>query len=419
MPRGQSIGAFVEEVDSGIYPGVPQTKVPLWIDGSNVVFREGGIKPWPPARLLAQKISAEEVRGMISQSIDGEPTAFWGTASALFMYDAPGAVVDVTGTTTPTGTDGSDTIPATLWSFAPWGRFTLATNGREILQIKLPLADFVNVTGMGWDTAEIVKVISNHIMVLNTGNSPTPTDNHIPSMYEWADADSYTTWTPAADNSAGANQIRELQGGIIAAEALGEGIGVYGKDQLFLISFIGAPFYFGHQHLIDGVGAHSKHAVAPIARVHYGWGPRGIWRTDGVNFEYIDAPVRDYILADINPNYLSKIFAWHNETLQVVVFFYPSGGSIVCDKGVAFNYAAQHWTIPGFARTAATGGSVFPYPLSADEQGNIWNENVETEAGGAVVNLPLLLTATAQSTLGYNYGGYNQAGYGGESYYDG
>src|SRR5688572_30477453 len=88
------------EILTGIQPATRHDANDLWIDGSNVVFREGALRPEPGQLLLFPKISSDPIIGFGESERGGHPILFWGTRTKLYRADlsqALGAqITDVT-----------------------------------------------------------------------------------------------------------------------------------------------------------------------------------------------------------------------------------------------------------------------------------------------------------------------------------
>lgn len=412
-------------VAGGLSPSLPFDKIPLWADGSNVVFQQGGVRPFASQVQLAAKLSTARPLGAMEMSLSGTRALFWGTAKKLYRFlDGTGSAVDVTRTsggdydtdaTSPAWTAAPDSTinqEATLWSFAQWGDAScFATNGGSRIQVyDAPSGKFRDIASAAAapDRAEILFRWRQFLLAFNTSNG-----SHV---VDWADADNPEgtgAWTPSTTNTAGELEIFDLNSPIVAVVELGDAIGIYGTDQLKALVAVDPPFYFAQQHLLTGIGAVGKHSVVNVGRLHYGISHRGIFRTDGTQIQWIDTPqISDYIFLNVNMRQLSKALAWHSPSEQVVRFFWPEAGENNNTRGVEFNYGNDSWTILGYGRAAATPGSVFFFPIALTNEGDVLQEQVDDQAP-TVGSSPMVLGAAATLTVGYDQGGYDQGGYDG------
>jgi hypothetical protein len=354
---------------------------------------------------------------MAEMEQSGVPTLFWGTASALFM-GAPPTRSDETRVSGPyTGiSKATGTQMVSRWSVVQWGTWVLATNGVDRIQIWKPSptqTEFKDLSlaastsdGAEPEFAELLIKFKAFVLAANTNNG---TD-----FVDWCAEDDVSVWTPSPSNLAGSKQLRNMRSPIRAASPLGDGIAFFGDDRSVYCSFVGSPNVLGFRDFVDGTGALSKDAVTTVGRHIYGMGKHGIWRTDGVQVQYIDDPaIHDFVYAGgINREQLSQVIAWWNPAERMIVFFFPEPGSDFNSRGVGFNVDNNSWTILGFGRTAATSSTAFRFPVTADQLGNIFQQSI-SEFPFTSDGIPVALQEVVTIAQGYGIGGYAQGGYGG------
>jgi len=402
-------------ITSGLHPSLPDSEVPLWRDGDNIVFTEQSARPGLGQFPLFAFLDAGRGLGIIEHEIEYATQslkyAFWGTRTKLWMGVDPtntlGSVtpVDVTraaGVYTGTRDD--------LWSIASFGTVVIATNGVDEVQVLVPSGEpnsalFVNLSTVSDlpDTfrAKLVAVSGPFILFFNTDNSN--------QEVRWGDEDSFATFQPASDNFARDLIIRDIQSDIRAVLDLGGGLAMYGRDQVHWVQFAGPPFFFQTDHLLSGVGAVGKHSVVAVGRQHYGFGPTGIYVTDGSGFEYIDKPsIHDYIYGKLDVLLANRVIGWEDQKQEMVFWSFPTITGI--GETVGFNYRTGAWGKYGYYRTAAVASAVFNSPLLIDTNGSVL---VQGGSGGVSGGNPIVLTTTGAFSIGYGYGGYGIGRYGG------
>src|SRR3972149_1204346 len=430
-----------EKIDSGVYKDAPNNLIPLWADGLNVLFTENVVQPFPPHLVLVGKIETNPIAGAVEAIIAGVPNLFFGTATKLYRYiSGGGALIEVTrsnvGAQVPyTGIqDATVSTPSTRWSFANWGQFLLAANGVDVPQIWKPtiippntdffpigspdgFTEFANwvqdpagsPVALPFAWAQIVRTLGPYVLAYHTSNGD--------AMVEWCHTDNVELFTPAANNAAGNHFIRNLGGPVVAVEPLGRVHGIYGLDQLHIGEFIGSPFYFGFQGpILRGVGAVSKNSIAVVGDEHFGFGPRNLFRTNGAQIDLIDEGIiHDFIYNDLNRTQLSKVIVWYDTATKVVFFSWPSKNSLFNDRLIGYNTLNRTFCPYDFARTAATSGRIWPFPITFDQQGNIYQQGSDViEPSTATGALPLSMASPRlQASMGYGQGGDGQLGYGG------
>ena len=437
----EKIASF-DNLDTGIWPSVPNDKAPMWVDGRNIIFKERSAQPIPGQFSLLNKLFTSPGVGVIEHVISGVPYLYWGHKDRLFRFKGDDFTVS-DATLTDKGVPGpavvqltyagienqSSSARQTRWSFATFGTFVLATNGVDFPQKWKPAGpDFwpdgaadgvpefdnwkVDATdGSIPDRAEIVRELGPYVILFNTDDGQ--------DISQWSDEDAIDIWLPTATNAAGQLPLRDMNGEILSVEKLGRGLGVYGRDQLLFFEFVGAPFYFGAREILTGIGAVGKDSVTVVGTDHYGFGPRGIWRTNGSAREYIDEPVHDFVYQNLNLDQISKVVSWYDASQGVVFWSYPQANSLFNSISVGYHIATSNryeehvWGIYEFARSAATSGSIFDFIVTIDRLGTVYQQGVET-AVGSPEGVPLQVPATMTLKLGYGEGQYGKFTYGGK-----
>ena len=403
-----------ELVRSGITPSLENDVPPLWVDGGNVVFRDGGIRPEPGQFKLFDKLQKKPVIGVNEMVRDGNKILYWGSVDKLYKGDRTQTPPTAEVGTGYTGIqDATESQEATRWSLEPWGRWMFAANGINDLQVDkatgtmVPLEDEVGFTfpdGIADNFApEIVLKIKSFLMAFRQNDG----DAGLNTVY-WCSDNSPLDWATAADNSAGNIPIRDMPSPIIAALPMGSGAATYSTSSMHLVQFIGSPNWFGVARVLDGIGAFGKHSVVVVGRRHFGMGPRGIFETDGTDFRYIDQPeAHRYIYDDINLVQKSKVVGWHDVDLERVVWFYCSKQSNTWDRAIGFDYRNRVWMFPQYYRSAASQTAVFDFPITADEDGNIYLQSI-----GSVPPPPDSAPIQLQDSVGFSGVGFGEGGFG-------
>lgn len=373
----------VKDAATGLWPGVHDSKCPLWKDGRNVLFTAEGVrkmKGW--SSLNSGSGTANPIRGATQQQISGIQYLFYGTPTALYRWrasDSTGSDVSKAGGYSG-NTNDTATQVASTWSFANWGTYIIATNGQDSPQsyqigTSTLFSDFA--VDSEFTTAEIFLKHSAYLLAFNTDQGS--------NWVHWCDTDDITTWAPTASNAAGNLIIRDLESEIRAAVPIGDRIAVYGKDSMHIISFIGAPNYFGWTPAVNGIGAVGKRAVVSVGRKNYGLSRHGFWVTDGVEFQWIDEPaIRTWHQDRMNWSQASKVCSFHDEENTQVVWYYPTDTGEP-EEGVGYNYIKGVWTIFSHGRTTAIERQVFGYPITATSSGDLFYENFGDDADGSAM----------------------------------
>ena len=363
--------------NSGVWPDLHPLNNPLWRTGTNVLFKNGGVEKMGGWGNPFTKPASTPVRGMLQRRESGVQELYFGNPTTIYKWN--------TGTPTAVGTgytgntDSTVTVPASVWSMVDWGTWVLATNGVDVPQIYKGSSFTTLNVGTEFTTAEILIKRGPYVLAFNT--TGVNTYNGI-NAFHWCSDDDVEDWTPTSVNTAGNQMIRDMTSGIKAAVPLGDRIAVYGTDSMYLVAYTGAPFYFGYYPALNGIGAVSKAAVVSVGRKNFGFGPSGIWETDGAQFKYIDPGIHDYIYDAFNDEQKEKVCGYHDEFNTQVCFYYPTttGEPTV---GVGYNYMDGTWSIFNHGRTSALERDVFTWPVLATSTGDIFFHNFGLNADSA------------------------------------
>ena len=200
--------------------------------------------------------------------------------------------------------------------------------------------------------------------------------------FAWCSEDDPDTWVAAAANSAGSLTIREAKSEIKAAVPLGDNIAVYTESQLFIVSYVRAPFYFGYRPAMDsGIGAVSINSVVSVENLNYGLSRRGLFKTDGVNIELIgsDSGVDDYIRDNIASTEYPQVTAYHNERNTEVTWSLPINLAEPTQE-IFYNYATGAVGLRSSSLSALHDSGIFDLPISGDVSGNVYFEGTGVSA---------------------------------------
>lgn len=421
----RQLADIAAELFSGAHPSVPNDMKPLWTNLSNLLVFDAAVQPSPGHFLFADKIDVAAVIGMIEAELavpggasgDRAKYLFWGNLAKLFRRNGLTRVVtDVSRAVGGPYASGlsehqQEDHLAHRWSFSQWGEWILGANGDDELQILLNSdpdpALFQDIVQPGpiplpFSKAEIIRRIKVFAVALNTSIGP--------DFFHWSAEDDPYVWTPTNANSAGSLLIRHLNSQIMAALDLGPGLGIYGRDQLHLAQYIGPPEIIGEEKILDGVGAWGKDAVCRVGATHYGWGPRGIFSTDGSQVQYFDAPsIRDEIEKNLNYDQSSKIVAMPLTQYDSVFFFYPRGTELWNSAAFGIHIPSRTIWPQDYGRQCMVPGTVFDFAITGDAKGNIFmiTEEIAPESGSQG---PLTLVGSCELTFGVGEGGVGELG---------
>ena len=201
----------------------------------------------------------------------------------------------------------------------------------------------------------------------NPYQSGTPNTTFNPLLVRWSDqADEYE-WVPAVTNQSGEFALSNGSE-IIGARSTRQEILIWTDTALYSMQYLGAPYVWGFQILMDNLSIMSPNAMVTVNNVTYWMGRDKFYMYTG-RVETLPCTIRQYIFQDVNIDQNYQIFAASNEGYNEVWWFYVSNdteGSTTIDKYVIFNYLDQVWYFGSMARTAWLDSSLQPHPVAAD-----------------------------------------------------
>jgi hypothetical protein len=200
------------------------------------------------------------------------------------------AVTDVsvaggyTCTTAPTVVDEYQNT----WAFANWGNIVFACNRSEtlrgLMQYQATSASaFADIATS--PLAGSVVVFKDFVIAGNIGNTFGGGIVGTNDMIAWSDQGNYTVWTPASGVQANWARTRDSDGDIVALKRLGDSVIVYKRNAIYRMTYIGPPYTFKLEKVVDGigvlVGSGYPPCVVDIGNAHIFIGDSDVYLFDG------------------------------------------------------------------------------------------------------------------------------------------
>ena len=235
----------------------------------------------------------------------------------------------------------------------------------------------------------------------------TPNTDFNPMLVRWSDQENPYEWVPAITNQAG--EFALTHGSfIMGAIPTRQEILVWTNSALYSMQYLGAPYVWGFNILMDTISVMSPNSMITVNNVTYWMGVDKFYMYSG-RVETLPCSLRQYIFDDINKDQSFQVFAGGNEGYNEVWWFYVSNSSNATevDKYVIYNYLDRVWYYGSMARTAWLDSGIRQYPMAANYDNRIlYHEASVDDVSGLT---PVAINAYVQSSDfdigdGHNFG---------------
>ena len=242
----------------------------------------------------------------------------------------------------------------------------------------------------------------------------TPSTVFDPMLVRWSDQENPYDWVPSVTNQAG--EFRLTNGSyIMCARSTRQEILVWTDSALYSQQYLGPPYIWGFNILMDNISIMSPNSAITINNVTYWMGTDKFYMYSG-RVETLPCALRQYIFADINKDQGYQVTCGGNEGYNEIWWFYCSTNSTQIDKYVVYNYLDRVWYYGALNRTAWLDSGIRQNPMGTfingvDDVGNplgrvVYHE-VGTDDASGLSTVPI--TAYVQSSDfdigdGHNFG---------------
>jgi hypothetical protein len=244
-----------------------------------------------------------------------------------------------------------------------------------------------------------VSDVSRFLLVFGTNDYGSTTLD--PMLIRWSDQESLTVWYPAVTNQAGSVRLSHGSKIVTTLQSRQE-ILVFTDQAVYSLQYLGPPYVWGTQLLVDNVSIAGPNATAIGSGVTYWMGVDKFYKYDG-RIQTLRCDLRQYIYDDINSLQYDQIFAGTNEGFNEVWWFYCSQNSVdsKIDRYVVYNYAEDLWQYGSMGRTAWLDTGLRNFPIAATYSYNIVNHESGVDDNETATTLPIEASITsAQYDIG-------------------
>ena len=301
--------------------------------------------------------------------------SFSGSASSITVSGTTAVNVYpymyITGTNLPANTQvastyvtGATTVPiTTTTSGASSGSYNFSYAGAYVPN----------------QTYQVIASAIQEFVICFGANSYVPGNSNTafnPMLVRWSDQANAYQWVPQLTNQSG-EYLLTNGSYIMGARATRQEILVWTDSCLYSMQYLGAPYVWGFQVLMDNISVMSPNSMITVNNVTYWMGRDRFYMYSGV-VQTLPCSLRQYIFGDINQEQAYQVYAGANEAFNEVWWFYVSQSSAntVVDKYIIYNYLDRVWYYGTMGRTAWMQTGTQPYPIAADYNGRLlYHEN--------------------------------------------
>jgi hypothetical protein len=299
-----------------------------------------------------------------------------GIAPSVYPY------MYITGTNLPAGTrvaanyiPGATTVPInTTTSGASAGNYSFSYAGA-----------FVPT-----ETFQVVASSIQQFVIAYGANSyepGNPATTFNPMLVRWSDQANAYQWIPQVTNQSG--EFTLTNGSfIMAARTTRQEILVWTDSCLYSQQYLGSPYVWGFQVLMDNISVMSPNSMITVNNVTYWMGRDRFYMYSG-RVEVLPCALRQYIFNDINSDQSYQVFAGANEAYNEVWWYYCSTNTTTVDKYVIYNYLDRVWYYGNLNRSAWIQSGTQPFPIAADYNGRLLFHENGTDDQSTSSTLPI------------------------------
>lgn len=267
------------------------------------------------------------------------------------------------------GTRTVTSVPSlTTFTFSLSGTDTTGTGGTVATTKPIPV-----------DNRAVIVTPERHAVVLGAGGNPR--------RVAWSSRENYTDWDFASTTNTAGFLDLDTESILIMCAPVREGTLIWTENEAWLMRFIGLPYIYSIDRIGFNCGLMSPKAFATVAGRCIWMGKENFWIYDGGVVKPLACDVGAYVFDNIDPG-AGPLYTHgtENGVFPEAWFWFPSQNSTVPDLCVYYNYQEQWWGIGNtMTRTAAYSAGVYPFPLAADDESNIYYQ----EDGWTAAGLPI------------------------------
>lgn len=219
----------------------------------------------------------------------------------------------------------------------------------------------------------LVATSSQNAFTIAFGANPYDPTNFVPTfdplLVRWSDQNNPYEWVPEVTNQSGEQRLSNGST-IVTAVNTRQEILVWTDTALYSMQYLGPPYVWGINLLMDNISIASQNAAVTVNNVTYWMGVDKFYTYSG-RVDTLPCALRQYVFARINKSQLDQVVCGTNEAFNEIWWFYPGRNeetgvySNYNDNYVVYNHLEQTWYYGFINRTAWLDTQLQQYPLGA------------------------------------------------------
>lgn len=367
----------------GLTPDLPDQTPDLWEDGRNVLFVDKGLQPLPG------QIALTNTNLQVNAVCQINDLVFLGTSTSVLVYSISRNTV--------TNVTSSADHGNGQWSFVPYGNWMIGSHGGYV---------YIWKPGNDPETPPQFSLIADAPtgikFLLKLKNFVIAVGNQY--VY-WCNDDDPELWTPDQDNLAGYLFIRDIRSDLVGGASNEDIAIICSQKESVKLTYIGTPYVFGYKKIFEGAGVWNSKSITVVNNTFFGYGPNGIWASNGQSFSYIDkGSVNDTINAEFEISKAAIAYAGAWNIIQHIFFFVPTFTGTKC---YGFNLINSKWTILDWDRVCSY------KDIWVDSDGVVYLDDIKSSSSMTGTDGQMTLGEDAEGRLGFGSGKIEHQGFGG------
>ena len=219
----------------------------------------------------------------------------------------------------------------------------------------------------------IVSDVSRFVIAMGCNSYGDVLETFDPLLVRWSDQENPNVWTPDQVNQAGEQRLTNGSY-IMQAKKNRQEINIWTDSALYSMQYIGPPYVFGFQLLMDNISIMSPNSAIIVNNVAYWMGTDKFYMYSGT-VATLPCSLRQYIFEDVNFDQRFQITSGSNEGYNEVWWYYVSNDEVVAaaqtnrpptiDKYVIYNHLERIWYYGTLSRTFWLDTPLQQYPMAA------------------------------------------------------